>query len=370
MITARQNFRHAIDKQLGGAGLSAGARLRDALIARRCRNLFFSAMGPCVIGAASPNDIIVQAKTQPFGMPVIVTDILNFDEGYDAGFTPIVLPWQLMRVFTSGIGAQEDFFGAGNFFDSHFVLGHYQSNATLSTDAPSLKIHFAPYMMRVGEIFQVNWEYLDFNSLQAFTPRDQFNPEADFRGLQVLKEDDAYGQLCGKLQEQVCGYINRYDAEFFILDLEIPTAQFPATGVTAVFSTPLQERPLLVYGIGTNINGAQVTMRDNDANWEFCVAPKAPGQRILNGAPATANYGNIAGLPINVIAGNGDLTMHEAYNMFPVPHLLAPNTAIVFRLTNGLRSDGAGTFTQTMNTIANNNVSTGNGHIALLCRTV
>lgn len=225
--------------------------------------------------------------------------------------------------------------------------------------------------MRPGQIFQVNWEILDLGSMPG--PRTAFCPEVDFRALRVLAQDDKQGQLCDSLLKSVCAYIERYNAETFILDLAIPIASFPAAGLTGTFTTPLQERPLLIYGIGTNINGAQVTFRDNSLRWEFVVPPIPPRQAIVAGAPVAGVYpaGNATGIPLNAVAANGDGTINEAYNMLPVPHLLEPNTALTFRLTNGLRPDGTtGAYQQAMNTTSNSGHSTGGGHIALLCRTV
>lgn len=449
MLTAREQFRHLVDRELGGRGLTRERRMMEALKARRCRNLFFNCVAPVVNanGTLLPADIIVQAQTRPFGAPVIVTDILNFDEVYRFGsFQGAV--WELMRVFTSGIGAQSDFFGAGNFLDSLLMLSHYQSDATLNADAPSVKARFVPYLSPVGEIFQVNWELLDIGgpagnvktavvavggagyavgdvltlttggtgaTVQVLTVdgggavltvailttgtlyaagasasaggtgagatftitvtptttvRTQYNAEADFRAVQVLPEGDAYGQLCGKLYDEVCRYVGTSEPETFILDLEIPTASFPAHGLTGAFATELQARPLLIYGIATNINGAQITMRDQSVQWEFCVRPTTPTKFISAAGLNAGNYPALAGVPINVVAGNGDLTYHEAYNMLPVPHLLEPNTALVVRLTNGLRPDGiTGVYTQFIDTVSNFGNSTGNGHIAFLCRT-
>ncbi len=368
MITSQKAFKAAIERQLGGPGLTQEARLADAIRARRCRNVFFNAIAPAVVKAACPPDVIAQAQTKITASPVIVTDMLNFDEPYRVGFFPGVI-WQLARVFTSGVGFQEDFFGAGNFLCSLFTLGHYQTNPVAGTDAPSTKAHFMPFLLRPGQIFQFNWEILDFASVPGASVA--FNPEADLRGLQVLKPDDELGFLCGTLRQQVCGYIEKWDAETFILDLRIPIADFPAAGATRVYSTPLQERPLLIYGIGTNINGAQVLMQDDNLRWEFCAPPSPPTKAIVAGALVAGVYPNVNGIPLSVVANNGDATIHEAYNMLPVPHLLAPNTSISFRLTNGLRPTGtAATYQQAMTTTSNSLHSTGDGHIALLCRTV
>lgn len=371
MISAKENFRALIDRQLGGPGITREKRMADAIQARRCRNIFWNATAPVVPKAACPPDVIVAAQTQPFGNPVIVTDILNFNEPFHFGFYPGVV-WQLSRIFTSGVGYQEDFFGAGNFLCSLAMLGHYQGCSNFEGDAPSIKQHFMPYLLRTGEIFQVNWELLDFASLpSAGLNTIQANMEAGFRGLRVLPDSDALGSLCGALKDQVCGYIERYDTETFILDLHIATADLPATGVTRAFSTALQERPLLVYGIGTNIEGAQIQMRDDGLRWEFVVPPTPPTKVVQAGVLANGNYPAIQGIPIQFVAANGDLTMFEAYNMLPVPHLLAPNTSLTFKITNGLCPNGlAGTYLQTIDTVNNGFDDTGDAHIALLCRSV
>lgn len=369
MITPRQALRYAIDKQLGGPGLTPDRRMAEALRARRCRNVFFNAVAPVVDSGTALPDTIVAAQTQPFGNPVIITDILNFDEPYVTGFYPGVI-WQLLRIFTSGVGYQEDFFGAGNLLCSLFAVGHNQSNVVANLDAPSIRQHFMPYLMRPGQIFQANWELLDVGSIPG--ARTAVCPELDFRGLRVLKADDPRGQLCDSLLKAVCSYIDRYNSETFILDLHIPIADFPAAGALRTYTTPLQERPLLIYGIGTNINGAQVTFRDDASRWEFVVPPVPPRQAVLAGVLTPGVYPQIAGVPLGgFVANNADATVNEAYNMLPVPHLLEPNTALTFRLTNGLRPDGTtGANQQVMNTTSNSLHSTGGGHIALLCRTV
>lgn len=367
-IGSKEVLRHLINRQLvGGEGVPAISRFEDAVKARRCRNVCFAAMGPVITdsGGAIPADTLVQAKTPPFAAPVIVTDILNFDEPVVSGFYFGVV-WQLVRLFTSGAGIQQDFFGAGNLTNSLMTLGHYQSNATADTDAPSIKNHFMPYLLQPNEIFEINWEFMDVN-----TARSQVNPELHFRGVQVLGSNDAYGQLCGTLKEQVCNYIKRYDTETTFLVKKLPLASFPAAGTMITLNTDLQERPLLILGVATNINGAQFQLYDNSVFWRFCVPPVKPQTTISGGAQVAGNYGNIASLPINVLSSNSDLTLHEAYYMFPVPHLLAPNTALQIQLINGLRPNGlTGAFTQAMNTTNNVGVSTGEGYITFLCRSV
>ncbi len=369
LLGPKEAFRHLVNRELsgGGEGVPMNARFADAVKARRCRNMFWSAMGPVISqsGGVIPADTIVQAKTKPFANPVIVTDILNFDEPVTGGFYFGVV-WQMIRLFTSGAGLQQDFFGAGNLTNSLMSLGHYQSNTTADTDAPSIKQHFVPYILQPNEIFEIAWEFMDVGVI-----REQVNPEIDFRGVQVLSPKDAYGSLCGKLKEQVCNYIKRWDTETFFLTRKLALADFPAAGATVTLNTEIQERPILILGIATNINGAQMQLFDNSVFWRFCVPPTVPQTVVNGGVSGAGNYPSMPSLPINTLTGNSDLTLHEAYYMFPVPHLLAPNVALQIELTNGLRPDGlTATFTQTMNTTNNFGRSTGEGYITFLCRTV
>lgn len=366
MITPQKSLRYLINQRLnGGAALPASERWRDALIARRCRNLFFGAMAPVVYGTPPTEaDIIVQAQTQPFADPVIVTDILNFTEKplFDGQYMASVRT--LMRLFTTGLGAQEDFFAAGNFTNTIFTLGHYQTSDDI--DGASYKIEFAPYLMGPGQTFQAQWELLDY-----IVTTHPYNGEIHFRALQVMKQEDPYGQLCGTLKDQVCNYIERYNSETFILNVELAIADFPTAGNTVTLRTPLQERPLLILGVATNINGAQVQMRDDSIKWNFVASPVVPTRAVNNGVPTAGVYPRIVGLPLSVLAANSDLTLHEAYNMLPVPHLLAPGASLKIDLTSGIRPIGsAATFDQTMNTLSTLGISTGPGQISFLCRTV
>lgn len=366
-IGPKEVFRHLVNRELGGEGVPAKSRFEDAVKARKCRNLVFNAMAPVITdaGGAIPADTIVQAKTQPFATPVIVTDILNFDEPVVSGFYFGVV-WQMVRLFTSGAGIQQDFFGAGNFTNSLMTFGHYQSNATVDADAPSIKQHFMPYLLQPNEIFEINWEFMDVG-----TARSLVNPELGFRGVKILGQNDAYGDLCGKLKEQVCNYIKRYDTETSLLIKRLALADFPAAGATVTLNTEIQERPLLIYGVATNINGAQMQLYDSSVYWRFAVPPTVPLTAISGGVQVAGSYPNIASTPINLLTGNADLTFHEAYYMFPVPHLLAPNVSLQIELTNGLRPDGTtGVFTQTMNTVNNEGRSTGEGYVTFLCRSV
>lgn len=374
MLTPKESLRYLIDRQLGiQRNPSRERRLQEALIARRCRNVYFGAMAPVVYGASVP-DLITEGQTSPFADPIIVTDLLDYMLPNNIGFPSIYtdIHASVLRVFVTGTVAPEDFFGAGNYFPAVWTLGHYRSMLALfgsNFDVPTTKMHFAPFILKPGSVFKASWELLDFNPAN----QGQFHGELHCRGVRVLKNEDPYGQLCGKLRDQVCGYIDTFDPETAIVDLTIPTADFPAAGLSRQYYTPLQDRPLLILGIASNINGAQIQMRDDSTQTNFVVSPVVPRTAYNGGAVAAGVYpANIPGLALYVVAANCDLTQHEAYNMLPVPHLLAPNTQLTIKLTNGLRPRGnAATFEQSMETNTSYSTSgSGPGHITFLCRTV
>lgn len=372
-LTAKESLRYLIDRQLGLArNPPRTRRLEEALLARRCRNVIFGAMAPVVYGATVP-DLVVTAQTEPFADPIIVTDVLNYSEP-DARlilgiFTDNIA--SLMRVFVTGTSAPEDLFAAGNFTPSCWTLGHYRNvSEAFATpwEAPSLKAHFSPYMLRPGSILRAEWELLDY----PVNGTPQYHGELHCRGIRVLRPDDPYGQICGKLRGQVCDYIDRFDPETAIITIRIPESDFPAAGQSRRYHTPAQERPLLVLGMASNIGGAQVQMRDDSTHTNFVTSMRPPRMALNGGVEVVGTYpNNIVGIALYVLAANSDMTQHEAYNMFPVPHLLAPNTQLDITLTNGLRPNGnAATFEQSMTTINNVGVTTGDGFISLLCRTV
>lgn len=372
MLSGRSLFRLAIDKELGGAGLTQAQRMAEVLTARRCRNVFFSATAPPITGVAQTN-LLVTAQTLAYGMPIIITDILNYN-GYDINGNYWEIPNFLMQLFTTNQAARDDFFGAAGLIPSvqtlthirnDFVPGGASSHPVGDIDSPSNKIHFAPYLLKPGQVFSANW------SVPSTDATRDINIGLDFRGVVVLDAGDQYGQLCGRIKDQVCGYIARKNVEPFIMDLTVDPALFTDQGQTISFATEPQERPLLIYGIATNLNGVSCNMRDQATRWEFCMSNAQPTQAIEDGLPVAYGGPTLNGVPLYVMASNPELTNRDAYYYFPVPHLLEPNTSMIFRLTNGLRPNAlTQTFQQLINTVGLYNNGGGVGKIQLLCRTV
>jgi hypothetical protein len=378
MITAKEQFSIAINKALGQPGLSKERRMREVVEARRCRNVFFNAIAPVAFSLPFPSSVKVQAVTRSFGHPIIVTDMLNYTEALITGNWFSGINFEL-QIYLSGLGNKEDFFGcASSPLPSFLTLGHEQNAQPVlgfnGLDGPSNKINFMPYILRTGEVFEINWNIV---GPLGDPPATQLNCEADFRGVVVLPENDPYACLKGRVLDSVCAYIDRHEPETFLLDIRIPQADFPTAGNTRAYPAELQDRPLLIMGIGSNIDGAQVRFRDVAAQWEFTFAPIMP-QLAFNGATGqfvNGLYPKVAGIPLYVVAPDTRLTARDAYYMLPVPHFVEPNGLLEFQLTNGLRPRGtAPTYQQAMAVNgfigADVDLQGGDGHITLLCRTV
>lgn len=376
MITAREQFSVAIRKGLGQPGLSKAQRLRDVNDARRCRNIFFNAIAPVAFGLPFPSSVQLQATSRAFGFPIIITDILNYTEALITGNWFSGVNFEL-QVYLTGVGAKEDFFGvAASPLPSYLTLGH-DANATPlagfnGLDGPSTKINFVPFILKTNQVFEFNWNIV---APLGDPPGTEINCEADFRGVVVLPESDPYACLKGRVRDSVCAYIDRHEPQTFLLDIPVPINQFPAAGVTVAFPAELQDRPLLILGIGSNIDGAQVNVRDVACQWDFCTPPIMP-RLAFNGATGlfvNGLYAKMAGVPLYLIAPDTRMTFRDAYNLLPIPHFLEPGGLLEFRLTNGLRPRGsAATYQQAMTT--NGAMGTafaeGGGHITVLCRTV
>lgn len=374
ITTGRQAFRYAIEKILSGGdgGFTAARRMNEAVLARRCRNIFFSAIAPEVGSTAGPApDTIVDAQTQPFGFPIIITDIFNYS-GNLLNLTYWQGPNFLVRLFTTEDAAGVDFFGSDNLTDVVQTLTHYRNAFSPTiTDGPSNKIHFCPYLLKVGQLIRARWNVLNFVG-----PGNTFwvCPELDLRGVVVLPERDAYSTLCGRTYDAICEQIAGHEPEPVILDITVPATTFVGgTPQTVEFVTEPQQRPLLIYGIGTNINGVQVQLRDLATQWQFCGVGPQSNIAFDAGAPiAFAGPSLQFGVPIYLVANNSEITNRDNYHMLAVPHLLEPNNTLAFRLTNGLRPNAVtpGLYQQVYNTNGLFGLGNGEGRISLLCRTI
>lgn len=368
--TGRQAFRYAIEKMLGGDGLSPARRMDEVILARRCRNIFFNALAPEVgsSGGVAP-DTIVEAQTQQYGFPIIVTDILNYS-GNLLNLTFFQGPNFLVRLFTTEDSAGVDFFGSDNLTDVVQTLKHDRNSFSPTiVDGPSNEVRFMPYLLKVGQTLRARWNVLGFAGPGALF---WVCPELDLRGVTVLPERDPYACLSGRVYEAVCEQIASREPETVILDITVPAA-FATAGASQEFVTEPQQRPLLVYGIGTNINGVQVQIRDLATQWQFCSAGPQSTIAMDGGAPVPFVGPSLQfGIPIYLAASNSEITNRDAYHMLAVPHFLEPNNSLAFKLTSGLRPNALtpGLYQQAYNTNGLFGVGNDVGRISLLCRTI
>lgn len=371
--TGRQAFRYAIEKTLGNGGFTVQRRTDEVMLARRCRNIFFNALAPEVgrTGAGVVPNTIVEAQTQQYGFPIIVTDVFNY-----AGNLLNLSYWQnpnfLVRLFTTEDSAGVDFFGSDNLTDVVQTLTHMRNSFSPTiVDGPSNQCRFMPYLLRVGQTIRARWNILSFTS-----PGTVFwvCPELDFRGVTVLPERDPYACLTGRVYDTVCEYIATSEPETVILDLTVPAVSLSGTiGEAREFATEPQQRPLLVYGIATNINGVQLQIRDLATQWQFCSVGPQSTVAMSAGVPVPFIGPSLqGGVPIYLGASNSELTNRDAYHMLAVPHFLEPNNSLVFRLTNGLRPNAvtANVYQQVYNVNGLFGLGNEEGRISLLCRTI
>lgn len=383
MVTPREQFAAAIRKAMGQPGLTKAQRLNEVIRARRCRNIFWNAIAPIAFDVPffPPTPPTLQAITRQFGFPIIVTDILNYSEAniIQTGATFIGISYEL-RVFLAGLGNKEDFFGCADAPLASFLTLNHEQNANPNNDIagadaldwPSVKINFAPFLQRVGQTFEFNWFLI--GALDT-APETQINCEADFRGITVLPTSDPYACLHDRAKSAVCSYIDSQEPETFLLNVRVPVADFPAPGESIALVTEPQDRPLLILGAGSNIDGAQLELRDLGCQWDFTVKPQ-PSPLAFDGVTGTfvnAISPPLNGVPLYLVAPDTRMTNRDAYNLFSVPHFLEPLTSLQIRLTNGLHPNGnAATYQQVMETngAMGRVFEEGPGHITFLCRTV
>lgn len=366
VTSGRAAFRYAIDRELGGPGWSPGRRYDEAVLARRCRNIFWNAQAPiCLTTVGVFPTSNVDAIHKPFAFPIIITDILNYANNlinlsYWGGAN------YLVRLFTTEDASGVDYFGSANFTDQVHTLTHYRNSFSPTiVDGPSNKMHFNPYLLKPSQVIKVSWRVIGGWILPLTT---QICHEADYRGVTVLPENDPYATLCGRLKQAVCEQIGAHEPETVILDVTVPVGG-PQPGQE--FTTEPQQRPLLIYGIGTNISGVQCKLRDLSTQWQFCSTGDKPLVANDTGVFIPSLAPDMDGIPLYVVANNPEITNRDAYHMLAVPHLLEPLATLSFRLTPGLRPRAdTGAFQQTYNTNGLFNAGNGVGRISLLCRTV
>ena len=130
MFTARTTLRKAITELLEpGKGFSKEERLREALLARRCRNVFFNAIAPVVGTTVGPSpQVIVKAQTPQFAQPIILTDLWNYNgDLLFANYWDSSPSASLLRLFSTEDAGGLDFFGQDLPISTLQVLTHYRN---------------------------------------------------------------------------------------------------------------------------------------------------------------------------------------------------------------------------------------------------
>ncbi len=372
-------LRAAIDKRLGGLGLTQAQRYAEVCRAQRCRNLFFNALAPIsqVTGAAKkPREFSVTALTPSFAMPVIIWDAI---QAFDWTFSPgtIAKPWpfssksetqSVVQMFSVRSGLL-DILGAGIQTPSQFAFST-QVQPTIDNEELQFYNTFVPYLLRPDEILQIVWQTLTAMAASFDLP---MNFETGFCGTVVLDENEPYATMNPRLHKRVCKWIETNDPETFILSVQIPEGDLPDGQQTTTLHlvTEIQERPLLILGMGSNITGAQIRMRDDSKQWRFTAAPQQP---LVDDTGAQIDMPHLRGQPIWLLAPSSEFDQFvPSYRFFPVPHFLEPMTSLIIDINSGLFPQ-AGSYFVTLGTGGAGGAEGGNlngdGFIYFLCRTV
>jgi hypothetical protein len=364
-ITAREMLRfQACEQMLGCSQLTPEMRYEQALTAQRMRNFWSTAtLQPrqSIIGTPVNKDIITRSPA--FSDPLILTDLINL---YDAGFSiGSGIDRFQMEVFEYGGEERSfgvDYFGLSGKVPQRYILKHEKNRSTRANpggavpdpqgDLPGRHIDFMPRLLAPYQQLEFRW-----NASGGTLVTTRFFLQVGMRTVRCLAEDNPYSYFTGATDRAIRNYIDGSTPETFFLEVQLPRANFPAVGATVEIRTPQMERPLLILGATSNVEGCQAELYDETKLYTFTFAD-IPTARIA-GIPL------YKAPPLALWACNSDLRNYNLYNMWPVPHLLESGTRLIVRLTNGLTPDEAGVFQETMLTRSEQP-----GRIAFICRTV
>lgn len=203
----------------------------------------------------------------------------------------------------------------------------------------------------------LNGATLTGGSLAAATDAVNLHLQSGVRSVRVLPNDNPYAYAGASNDAAIRNYIEGSEPETFFLEAVLPFPNFPAVGGTIQIKTPQMERPLMVLGASTNLEGVQADLVDESKYYQFTVADQP-----LTKQPLVPLYKSP---PLSLWAANADFRNYNLYHMWAVPHLLDRGCQFVIKITNGLTPDTAGTFTEIART-----KSEQYGRITFLCRTV
>jgi len=353
-ITSREMLRYQTCEQLLGCNnLTPQVRYDQARVAQCLRNFFFTAtLHP---DAAPVIDRGIISRTPAYSEPLVLTDLISMFEP-EAGIEP---NFQGLEVFE--YGGQErssglDYFGLSGRVPQRYILKHEKNHSVVSSDVGALdrQGRYIGYVPRLLAPYQ----QLGFN-YGALTAGILERPflQVGLRSVRALTADNPYAHFSRSTEASLRRYIDGSVPETFFLEATLPLASFPAVGATAQIKTPQMERPLLVLGATSNVEGVQAELVDESKYYVF-TSTDVP----LNAQPQIPLYKSV---PLSLWACNSDFRNYNIYNMWAVPHLLEPGTQFVIRITNGLTPDLLGAFTETILTRSEQPL-----RIVFLCRTV
>lgn len=351
----------ACEQLLGCSDLTPEMRYQQARIAQKLRNFWTTAtLQPRAAAPNSPTGVRLLARTPALSNAMVLTDIMSMFE-LEARFSPFFVVLEVLEY-----GGQEhsnglDYFGLSGKIPQNYLLKH-EKNSSIAvvgiggpfSGAPSGR-HIACIPRLIAPYQQLEFDWTNTGAGGVGT--DELFLQAGLRMVVPLKEDNSYSYFTTSTDQEIKSYIANNRPETFFMEAQLPFANFPAVGATVSIKTPQQERPLLILGASSNVEGVQAELVDESKYYTFTLADDP-----LSKTAAIPLY---KAPPLALWACNGDMRNRNIYNMWPVPHLLDRGTQLVIRITNGLTPDSTGTFRETIDTR-----STQAARITFLCRTV
>lgn len=362
--TAKEFFKaqciEALDHK---AALTIEERYQQVKFAQRVRNFWFTATSPPFSATGDYGPRI--AATPRLSEPVVITDILSMFDYTDStsfGVPGLEPPGRiLLQVMEYGgkSGAYgEAFWGLSAPTFQEFLVKHEKTNSqtALSTiaDIQGKLLNFVPRLLEPYQALQVTFDPNTALDLQLLA-----QPQLGFRAVRALPLDDTYAYLKQRADVSVNNYVKGSNPVTFLMELQIPFAQLPTLGKTAVFKTEQNDRPLLVLGACSNIEGAQGGLYDEAQYYNFTLIDQP-----LNYPNKTPFYTDV---PLSLWAPNTDFRTANLFNIWPVAHFLEPGAQLRVTLTSGLIAQfdpAGGFFTQSLATR-----SSQAARITFLCRT-
>lgn len=362
-----------------GVSLTPDERYTQARFAQQMRNFWFTATGAPLRNTNGGAALSTFATTNTYAEALIITDILSHQDYKFDTTNPLDWPGQatnlsrfLLRIVRdSGAAYGEDYFGLDGPVGQEFITKHEKNNAqgiptitlagaTRLFDTQSKFLGLVPRLLAPYETLRATW-VTNVNNDFADLGNNAFSPQLGFRAVKALLADNPYSYFSERLDKEIKRYIAETVPETFFLELTFPFANLQARGANLqlVVETDQQQRPLLVLGACSNLEGAQARLEDRSKSYRFTSLDQQTWATLANLNPLYKD------VPLNLWAPNTDMRATNLYNMWPVPHLLEPGATLRVTLSNGLMPN--------LVQVAQQAAATRNAQdvrITFLCRTV